>query len=70
MGLIDDFMVYLWNWLVYIKQTAQVVGCFYMGGFGLFWDDDDGAMMLWCYEMWGGALVEYPAFYDSAYASA
>ena len=68
MGFIEDLTIYVWNWLVYFKQVLATVGCFYVGGWGLFWDDDDGAMMLWCYQLYGGGKVTYPAYFLSSYA--
>lgn len=68
MGFIEDLTIYVWNWFVYLKQTAGLTGCFMAGGWGLFFDDDDGAMMLWCYELWGGLTVTYPAYFLSSYA--
>jgi hypothetical protein len=70
MGLLEDLTTYLWNWLVYMKQLASIYGCFAVGGWGLFWDDDDGAFMLYCYELFGGSTVTYPAYYMSSYATA
>lgn len=70
MGFWEDLTMYLWNWVVYSKQLQAVVGPFLAGGWGLFWDDDDGAMMLWCYELFGNAgMVTYPAYYLSEYAA-
>lgn len=68
MGFIDDLTVYVWNHLVFIKALAASYGCYTFGGWGLFWDDDDGAMMLYCMELWGGSYVEFPANYVSSYS--
>lgn len=70
MGFLEDLTVYVWSWLVYQKQVGAISGCFMYGGWGLLFDDDDGAMMLWCLEQYGGTAVEYPAEYESPYAQA
>jgi hypothetical protein len=69
MGFGDDVTNYVWNWLVFIKQSAIIGGCFAAGGWGLLFDDDDGAMMLWCYELANGAMVTYPAKWVSSYST-
>ena len=68
MGFLEDITTYVWNWVVYTKHAAALVGCFNVGGWGLLFDDDDGAMMLFCMELFGGATVTYPAYYMSSYS--
>jgi hypothetical protein len=69
MGFGEDVTMYFFNWCVYWKQIFAIWGCFQAGGWGLFFDDDDGAFMLWCYELFGGMNVKYPAYYYSNYAA-
>lgn len=69
MGFLEDLTIYVWNWLVNFKRIGAILGCFVAGGWGLFWDDDDGAMMLWCYELYGGTTVTFPAYFQSSYAT-
>jgi hypothetical protein len=68
MGFLENVTIYVWNWLVFIKQIEAIFGPFLLGGWGLLFDDDDGAMMLWVYELFGGATVTYPAYFESSYA--
>jgi hypothetical protein len=68
MGFIEDLTIYVWNWFVYLKQCGVILGCFMAGGLGLVFDDDDGAMMMWCYNLAGGVEVKYPAYFLSSYA--
>lgn len=68
MGFGNDVTNYVWNWLVWYKQILGLFGCYYVGGWGLLFDDDDGAMMLWCYELQGGLEVTYPAYWVSSFS--
>ena len=70
MGFLEDLTAFVWNWTVFCKQRMAIDGCFAFGSWGLFFDDDDGAMMLWCMELFGGVMVEYPAYFESSYAAA
>ena len=44
MGFIEDLTVYCWNWTVWIHIMLAEIGCWVAGGWGLFFDDDDGLM--------------------------
>ena len=69
MGLGNDVTNYVWNWMIFLKQQAGIVGCFTVGGFlGLTFDDDDGAMIYNCMDIWGGFAVTYPAYFISEYS--
>jgi hypothetical protein len=69
MGFWEDVTQWMWNHLILMKALGVVTGCFQAGGLGLLFDDDDGAMMLWCYNFFGNAgTVTFPAYYLSSYA--
>ena len=69
MGLCEDLTIYVWNWSIWMKQVGGLTSCFMYGTWGLFWDDDDGAMMQWCWELQGPNEVTYPAYFRSSYAT-
>ena len=68
MGLLEDVTLYVWNWLVFSRSAGYMIGCWSVGGYGLVFDDDDGAMMKKCYDMIGGQSVTFPVDYISSYA--
>ena len=55
MALLQDFTTYLWNWFIYGNAVGSIVSCWFIGGWGLIFDDDDGLMMNTCFELWGGS---------------
>ena len=69
MGFWEDFTIYLWNFIVYWKVLMGVDGCFMVGIWGMFWSDDCGRMMQYCYEMFDGLTVTFPAYFYSQYAA-
>ena len=68
MGLIEDLTTYLWNWFIWGNVVGGIFGCWMVGGWGIFWDDDDGMMMQKCLDIWGGLSVTFPVEYESVYA--
>jgi hypothetical protein len=68
MGFWEDVTMWIFNIAVSLQQYAGVYGCFAIGGWGLIFDDDDGGLMLWCYETVGGLEVTFPAYIRSSYA--
>ena len=64
MGLIDTLTVYIWNWFVYLNASGSMFGCWFLGGWGLFWDNDDGLMINTCMELYGGSQVTFPVEYS------
>ena len=68
MGLIEDLTTYVWNWLVYFK-VASSLSCWMFGGWGLFWDNDNGELMNECFSLFSGFAVTFPVTYESAYAT-
>ena len=68
MGFIEDLTIYVWNWLVWMNVIGGAMGCWMLGGWGLFFDDDDGEMIQKCYALWGGLTVTFPVTFTSTYA--
>ena len=44
----EFLMAWLWNFLVFFMQAGKLMGCSYIGVWGLFWYDDNGLMMENC----------------------
>ena len=64
-GLIEDLTTYLWNFFIYAQAIKAATGCYSFGGWGLLFDNDEGAMMQQCYDMFGGgANVTFPVEYQ------
>ena len=62
-GLVEDLTVWFWNYVVYGNAVAASFGCYTIGGWGLLFDDDNGAMMQTCMDIFGGASVTFPVEY-------
>ena len=54
---------YVFNWIVYWHAVGSMVGCWYIGVWGIFWDDDDGAMTATCLDFYSGSQVTFPVEY-------
>ena len=63
-GLIENLTIWLWNFLVYMEAVGGSMGCYDVGVWGLFWDDDNGAMIQMCMDIFGGSYIEFPVEYD------
>ena len=64
MAIIQDLTSYIWNWFIYGSAIGSIYGCWAMGSWGLFFDDDDGKMMNTCFELYQGSYVEFPVEYE------
>ena len=62
-GLVEKLTTFMWNYFVYYNAVQATLGCWYMGGWSLFWDNDDGAGIQMCMEWFGGASVTFPVEY-------
>ena len=70
MAFWDEVTLYYWNWVVWLHNSTAMYWCWKVGGWGLFWDDDDGWMTDLCMNMVGGSNVQYPVYYWSKYSDA
>ena len=68
MGWLEDVTAWLWNNLVYSSALSTIGACWGVGGWGLLFDDDDGALMQKCFDMFSGRNVTFPVSYISSYA--
>ena len=39
---------YEWNWFLMFESIGRMVSCWFVGGWGLFWDNDMGYLMQAC----------------------
>ena len=62
--MIADLTTYLWNWFIYLNAVGGVTGCWMIGFWGLFWDDDNGLMMDTCFKLFNGSAVTFPVEYS------
>ena len=67
MGLFEDITVYLWNWFVFAFTCGQIAVCWFVGGWGLLWDNDFGYASNVCYRIAGPRGVSYPVEYMSPF---
>ena len=45
----EEFLMNIfWNFLIFFMQAGKLLGCSYIGVWGLFWYDDNGLMMENC----------------------
>ena len=63
MGLFEDLTTYFWNWIVYLKATGAISGCWNHGVWDLVFGDDDGTSIQRCFEFVGGSKVTFPLEY-------
>ena len=62
-GLVEKLTTWVWNYFVYLNAFQASGGCWYIGVWGLFFDNDDGLMIQTCMDMYGGANVMFPVEY-------
>ena len=62
-GILESLTSYMWNFFVYGNAIGASYGCWMIGGWGLFWDNDDGFMIQTCMDIFGGANVVFPVTY-------
>ena len=63
MGLLEDFITYLWNWFVYLNAAGGLYACWTTGFWGLLLSDDDGLWTNECLSLWNGNQVSFPVEY-------
>ena len=63
-GLVEDLTIWVWNYFIYSMAIQASMGCYVMGGWGLFFDNDNGLMMQQCFDLYGGASVTFPTEYQ------
>ena len=68
MGFLEDITQWYWNIIVWNHIVTAAMGCWKAGGWGIFFNDDDGYMMRRCYNIWDGLTVTFPVEYESEYA--
>ena len=69
MGFVEDLTVYWWNWMVYDYITGYVTLCWWFGGWGLTFDDDDGEWMMQCLDsVPNGLNAKFPYLIQSSFA--
>ena len=64
MGLLEEFTIYIWNYFVFFVAFGGLFGCWNMGAWGIFWNDDDGMLTKECLKLWGGNKVTFPVKYN------
>ena len=68
MGFLEDITTWWWNIAVWAHVMVAQMGCFYAGGWGLVFNDDDGIMMEKCFDLWDGMAFTFPVTFESSYA--
>jgi len=54
---------YFFNWVVWALAMSSMAGCWYVGGWGILFDDDDGQMIADCNALFSGSQVTFPVEY-------
>ena len=52
-GLIENLTQWWWNYINYAHFLAGTVGCWVLGGWGIFLNDDSGLMIQRCMDLYG-----------------
>ena len=63
-GLIEALTTWTWNNFLYVTAFQASAGCWGVGVWGLFFDDDNGKMIQDCMDIFGGAALEFPVEYE------
>ena len=67
MAFLEELVQYAWNWSIYLYAYTSLQYVWFVGIFGVFWDDDDGYMTNELYKVIGGVNVKFPVQYRSDY---
>ena len=67
MTFVTGWSWYVWNWFQEYKTFGLMFSCWYVGGWGLFWDNDMGYEMQACQNFIGPTTVEFPVRYMSVF---
>ena len=62
-GLVEIVTTWMWNYFVYVMSFQASGGCYAVGVWGLFFDNDNGLMIQTCMDIFGGSYVEFPVEY-------
>ena len=65
MGAYEDVTWYFWNWMIYLTGVGSITGCWWFGGWGLIFDDDNGQLMEECMTWFGGSKASFPYDYGA-----
>ena len=69
MGFLEDLTVYWWNTMIWQTAMGGFVKCWLFGGWGLVFDDDDGAFMSMCFDGYDGLNAVFPVMIQSSFAT-
>ena len=69
MGLFEDWQTYCYNWLIYMTVSMYPAMCWMLGGWDLFWADDDGYSIERCLKI-GNLGNSYKVTYPLEYVFA
>ena len=64
-ALLEDLTVWYWNFFIYFSAVGDLAFCWYFGGWGLFWDGDEGLLTQTCLDTFNkGSQVTFPVAYN------
>ena len=66
MGILESWATYWWNWVTFLDGYQTLMICWLVGGWGLFFSDDDGVLANRCYRMAGGKILAVNEFVEAA----
>ena len=67
LGFLEGLVMYFWNQGMFFDLQNSLIVCWMVGGWGLFWSNDQGILTNRCYELLGGAQTTWPLPYKSIY---
>ena len=67
MTFITGWSWYAWNWFQNYHSIGSMMTCWFVGGWGLVWDNDMGYEMAACQKFIGPTKIEFPLRYMSVF---
>ncbi len=67
MTFITGWAWYFWNWFWYMQDIGKMNSCWQIGGWGTFFDNDNGYEMNACQLFMGPTTMKFPLRYNSIF---
>ena len=67
MTFVTGWSWYWWNWYNEYHSIGMMATCWFVGGWGLFWDNDMGYEMAACQKFLGPTKIVFPLRYMSVF---
>ena len=67
MTFVTGWAWYMWNWSQWVHSIGIMAVCWFLGGWGLTFDDDKGYEMQACQDFVGPTQIKFPLRYLSVF---